>query len=144
MLFADAVECLSVSLGLADLKIAADGSCSLRVGETGVALLPYPERRGMAFRTHVGNIAGERLAHFMELLLAANLFEDGPLSSVLGIDPSGDVFLAQHLREGAFGAPTLMVIFRRFVNRAQSWQQRLASPPPAPARPPRLAARLER
>ncbi len=133
MLFANAVECLSLSLGLPDLKIAADGSCSLRVGETGVALLPYPERQGMALRAHVGNIAGDAFAQFMEQLLAANLFEEGPMSSVLGMEPSGDVYLAQHLRERAFGAPTLMVIFRRFVNRAQSWQRRLASPPPAPA-----------
>jgi len=141
MLFADAVACLSLELRLPDLRIADDGTCALRVGETSIALLPHPERQGLALLAHVGNIAGEHFALRMEQLLAGNLFEDGPVSSVLGMDPSGDVYLSQHLREGAFGAPALVTVFRRFVRRAQAWQQRLAaapgsaSPPSAPQGP---------
>jgi hypothetical protein len=124
--FADALKCLALELGLPDLRPQADDTCTLTVGTVAVALLPYPERGGFALRSCLGNVATAGLADAAEQLLAANLFSDGPVSSVLSIDPSGDVYLGQHLREASLGPAAFGIIFQRFIRRATSWRQRLA------------------
>ena len=46
-------------------------------------------------------------------LMAANLFEDGPASSVLGMDPGGDIYLLQHFRHAHFAAGPFMAAIRQ-------------------------------
>ena len=126
MPFDQVLHLLAARLSLPPLAPAADGSCALQVGEIAVALLPHDEREGFALRCRIGSVAHDGHVAAMESLLAANLFEDGPASSVLGMDPSGDIYLLQHFQHAHFAAGPFMAAFERFIDRAHRWQKTLA------------------
>ena len=90
-----------------------------------VALLPHDERQGFALRCRIGSVAHDGHVAAMESLLAANLFEDGPASSVLGMDPGGDIYLLQHFQYPHISAGPFMAAFERFIDRARRWQKEL-------------------
>lgn len=134
--FHEAIQSLALELDLPDLPLAArGGEATLRIDEVLVRLLPCPRQQGLILRACLGNIAAGDYADAMERVLAGNLFEDGPANSVLSMDSSGDVYLAQHLSGEPLGASAFLRIFRSFVSRACLWQQRLGemagSVPPA-------------
>lgn len=125
MSFRHALAELAGILRLPGLAAGADGSCAVQVGAVAMALLPHDERQGFAARTRIGNIAHEGHVQAMEALLAANLFEDGPASSVLAMDPGGDIYLLQHFPYAHVAAGPFMATFGRFIDRAHRWQKAL-------------------
>lgn len=124
-MFERILHLLAAELRLPGLAPDPDGSCALRVGEVAVALLPHDERGGFALRCRIGSVAHEGHVAAMESVLAANLFEDGPASSVLGMDPGGDIYLLQHFRHAHVAAGPFMAAFERFIDRAHRWQREL-------------------
>lgn len=125
MPFDQVLHLLAAELRLPGLVPDADGTCALQVGSVAVALLPHDERQGFALRCRIGTIAHDGHVASMEALLAANLFEDGPASSVLAMDPGGDIYLLQHVKYPHFSAGPFMAAFERFIDRAHRWQERL-------------------
>ncbi len=124
--FHDAIQCLALELDLPDLPASArSGEAALRIDDVLVRLLPCPRHQGLILRACLGNIAAGDYAAAMERVLAGNLFEDGPVHSVLSMDSNGDVYLAQHLSAEPLGAPAFLRTFRHFAARAGLWQQRL-------------------
>ena len=136
MPFDQVLHLLAAQLRLPSLTPDPDGSCALQVGEVAVALLPHDEREGFALRCRIGSVAHEGHTAAMESVLAANLFEDGPASSVLGMDPGGDIYLLQHFRYAHFAAGPYMAAFERFIDRAHRWQAKLAQAGLLHAQPP--------
>lgn len=137
--FHDAIQCLALELDLPDLPEASRcGEAALRIDDVLVRLLPCPRQQGLILRACLGNIAAGDYAAAMERILAGNLFEDGPVHSVLSMDSSGDVYLAQHLSAEPLGAPAFLRTFRHFAARAGLWQQRLRDM--AGTTPPALGA----
>lgn len=124
-MFHQVLHHLAAALRLPALTPDADGSCAVQVGEVAIALLPHDERQGFALRCRIGSIAHDGHVAAMESLLAANLFEDGPSSSLLGMDPGGDIYLLQHFQHAHFAAGPFMAAFERFVARAHRWQKEL-------------------
>jgi hypothetical protein len=128
-LFDDAIHCLSQALGLTDLRRSPQtGDAALRIDGVAVHLLECASPPGLILRACLHNIASGDYAQAMEQVLAGNLFEDGPVSSVLSMDPAGDIYLAQHLPSQALGATVFLRTFHRFVERAAQWQRRLGEP----------------
>lgn len=125
MSFEQLIARLAAELQLPALSLDADGSCALQVGQVAVALLPHDERQGFALRCRIGSIAHAGHVAAMEALLAANLFQDGPASSALAMDPGGDVYLLQHFKYAHFAAAPFMAAFERFMARAHRWQEGL-------------------
>lgn len=124
--FHDAIQCLALELSQPGLREAAlSGEVVLRVDEVLVRLVPCPRQQGLILRACLGNLAAGHYAEAMERVLAGNLFEDGPANSVLSMESSGDVYLAQHLSGDALGAAGFLRTFRSFAARAGLWQQRL-------------------
>lgn len=124
--FLDAIQCLALELDLPELPEAArSGEAALRIDDVLVRLLPCPRQQGLILRACLGNISAGDYAAAMERILAGNLFEDGPVHSVLSMDSNGDVYLAQHLSAEPLGAPGFLRTFRHFAARAGLWQQRL-------------------
>ncbi len=124
-----AIACLSLELCLPELRLSPQtGDAALRIGEVAVHLLASTQPPGIILRACLKNIATGDYAQAMEQVLAGNLFEDGPVSSVLSMDPSGDIYLAQHLPSQALGATVFLRTFHRFVARAAQWQRRLGEP----------------
>ncbi len=122
----DAIACLSLELGLPELRLSPQtGDAAVRIGEVAVHLLGCPQPQGIILRACLKNIAAGDYAQAMERVLAGNLFADGAVSSVLSMDPSGDIYLAQHLPSQALGATVFLRTFQRFVARAALWQRRL-------------------
>ncbi len=142
MPFTQVLHLLAAQLHLPSLAPDPDGSCALQVGEVAVALLPHDEREGFALRCRIGNVAHEGHVAAMEALMAANLFEDGPASSVLGMDPGGDIYLLQHFRHAHFAAGPFMAAFERFIDRAHRWQAKLAQAAQDHAQPPQAAGEV--
>lgn len=125
MSFQRALAELAGILRLSGLAADVDGSCAVQVGQVAVALLPHDEREGFTARTRIGTVAHEGHVGAMESLLAANLFEDGPASSVLAMDPGGDVYLLQHFKYAHLNASAFQAAFERFIDRAHRWQKEL-------------------
>lgn len=124
-MFDQVLHLLAAQLRLPGLAPDADGTCAVQVGEVAVALLPHDERQGFALRCRIGSVAHEAHVAAMASLLAANLFEDGPASSVLGMDPGGDIYLLQHVPYAHLAAGPFMAAFERFIDRAHRWQKEL-------------------
>ncbi|HSW17860.1 MAG TPA: type III secretion system chaperone [Ramlibacter sp.] len=125
MHFEEIIRQLATHLRLPALAPETDGTCAIQFDAIAVALVPHPERGGFAARAQIGNIARPDYAQSMEALLGANLFDRDIGNSVLGMDAGGDVYLTQHFKYGPLTMEGFLAALRRFVNRAEQWQQRL-------------------